>query len=148
MKRIIYLAGPVEVEGDTWRERTAEALEKLNFETLNPLRGEEIKKVGNYVKSDISDKAIVARDKHDLERVRLSGGFVVMNLNSSEDGRNPIGTLFELQWCVDNGVPVLGIMSERNCDSRIRTHPWVNESLSYKVTSVTAAINFIESHLM
>lgn len=147
-KRIVYLAGPVEVEGAVWRERVSKRLEELGFEPLNPLRGEEIRKVGKFVQSDIPDKTIVARDKSDMNRVRLTGGFVIMNLNTTNEGRPPIATLMELQWCVDHDVPVLGIMSDRDCDSRIRTHPWINESLSYKVTSVTAALAFVEGHLV
>jgi nucleoside 2-deoxyribosyltransferase len=147
MKRAVYLAGPVEVEGDTWRARAAEALEKLGFEPINPLRGEEIKKVGKHIQSDVPDKAIVVRDKSDLRRVQLTGGFVVMNLCTTSDGRDPIGTLFELQWCVDRDVPVIAVMG-RGCKPNYRTHPWIKEAVGYEASSLTDALNFIENYFM
>ncbi len=148
MPRIIYLGGPVEAEGDTWRERTGEAVTKLGFDSLNPLRNELLVKVGHYVKSNLSDRQIVSRDLHDLHRVKLSGGFVIMNLNTTKDGRRPIGSLFELQWCKDHDVPVLAVINDKLTHSTIRTHPWVLETISYRVSSVTESIQFIRENLL
>lgn len=146
MKRIIYLAGPIEIQGDTWRGRASEALAKLGFDTLDPLRGEELRKVGKHIESNLSPKAIVQRDKNDLRRTEISGGIVLANLNTTKDGRNPIGTLFELEWCTNHGVPVVAVMG-RDCDPNYRTHPWICESVMYQATSVTDALNFIEVYV-
>ena len=145
-KRIVYLAGPVEIE-DTWREKAADALEKLDFKVLNPLRGEEFKRVGKHIRSSMSDKAIVQRDINDLERVKLSGGFILMNLNSTLEGRNPIGTLFELMWSYLNHVPVVAVMG-RECQPVYKNHSWIKEMVMHQATSITDAINFIEIQLI
>ena len=145
-KRIVYLAGALELEGDTWRKRAGAALAKMNFIPLDPVRRETIKKVGKYAQSDMSDLAVVNRDLNDLKRMELSGGFVLMNLNNSSDGRRPMGTLFELEWCRSRNIPVVAIMG-RECDSSLKNHPWVSVSVIYKASSVQDALTFIESYL-
>lgn len=143
MKRLIYLAGPIEYEGDTWRAKATELLEKLGFKTLNPLRNEQIKKVGKHLVSDLSDTEVVRRDLDDLKRTSLSGGLILANLNKTSSGRSPIGTLFELMYAYDNNIPVVSIMG-KNCDPHIKTHPWVKYCTTCTVTSLTAAVEIIE----
>ncbi len=145
VKRFVYLAGPVEYEGDTWRGRAGTFVEKLGFEPIDPIRGEQLKRVGKHIESDVPDKVIVMRDLNDLRRVALSGGLVVMNLSTTSDGRKPIGTLFELQWCYDNQVPVIAVMG-RDCDPNYRTHPWIKTMVTFEATSVTAALEMVESY--
>jgi nucleoside 2-deoxyribosyltransferase len=145
VRRCVYLAGPVEYEGDTWRERARAFLEKLGFETIDPIRGEQLKRVGKHIESDVPDKVIVMRDLNDLRRVALTGGLVVMNLSTTSDRRKPIGTLFELQWCYDNQVPVIAVMG-RDCGPNYRTHPWIRTMVTYGAPSVTAALEMVESY--
>jgi nucleoside 2-deoxyribosyltransferase len=140
--RIIYLAGPIEYEGDTWRTRATEMLAKLGFKTIDPLRNEQIYKVGKHLRSDLTDKEVVRRDLDDLRRTKLSGGLVLANLNKTSTGRSPIGTLFELMWSYDNSLPVVSIMG-KNCDPHIKTHPWVRYCTTCETTSLTAAVAVI-----
>ncbi|MEK0325347.1 MAG: hypothetical protein QQN63_06545 [Nitrosopumilus sp.] len=146
-KPFVYLAGPVEYGGDTWRERAGKFLLKLGFIPIDPLRNEKITKKGKHLESSISDEAIVGRNKYDLHRCRISGGFAIMNLSTTKDGRRPIGTLFELEWCAERDVPVVAILG-KDCDPNIRTHPWIVSQVIYKATSVTDALNFIENYMV
>lgn len=145
-RRYVYLAGPVEVQ-DTWRERAAERLAKIDFEAINPIRGEKHKTVGKHIESNISDSLIVTRDLNDLERTKASAGLVIMNLSTTEEGRKPIGTLFELMWCYQNNVPVIAIIG-RNCDPSYKHHPWIKTMVSETVSSVTAALDLIEEYFL
>ena len=147
IKPEVYLAGPIEVEGDTWRERAGEKLRKLGFLPVDPLRSENIRRKGKHLESDMQDAAVAGRNKYDLHRAQITGGFVLMNLNTTKDGRRPTGTLFELQWCADRDVPVIAIIGPRDCDPNIRTHPWVTSQVMHVSTSVTAALEFIEEYM-
>jgi hypothetical protein len=144
MKPKVYLAGACEVE-DTWRARAAKALEKLDFEPINPLRGETLRKAGKIVDTDITPKLLVTRDLYDMNQVRLSGGLFIMNLNTTSEGRKPIGTLMELCWAYVHGVPVVGIVG-RDCAIEIRKHPWVEECVTHPCTSLKAALELVEEY--
>ena len=145
MKRCVYLAGPTEIEGDTWRTKAGEKLEQMDFEPIDPMRGEQLRRVGKHLESDVPDEAIVMRDLNDLRRTALTGGICLMSLDTTSDGRRPIGTLFELMWCWLHGVPVVAVMG-RNTDPMYRTHPWVKTMVTYKATSMTDALKFIEAY--
>ena len=146
VKPEVYLAGPVEVEGDTWRERAGNKLRELGFIPIDPLRNESIRRRGKHIESDMQDSAVAGRNKYDLERARITGGFVLMNLNTTKDGRRPTGTLFELQWSADRDLPIIAIIG-RECDPNIRTHPWTTSQVMHIATSVTAALEFIEEYM-
>ncbi len=143
--RHVYLCGPVEVEGDTWREKTSIKLKELGFVPIDPLRGEDLKKVGRHVESDLSDKMIVRRDLNDMERTRMSGGLVLANLQTTADGRTPIGALFEIMWANVYQVPVISVLGEKTHVS-IRTHPWVKFCSTDETTSLTKALEIIERY--
>lgn len=145
-KRLVYLAGPIEIV-DTWRERAGAVLDKLGFESINPLRGEDFKKSGKYIQSDIPDNLIVMRDVHDMQRCSLSGGFCLMNLSKTAEGRNPIGTLCELEWCYEHRLPVIGVVGAQ-CDPGYKNSPWVKTRVSYRATSVTDALTLIENYFV
>ncbi len=145
-KRLVYLAGPIEIV-DTWRERAGAVLEKLGFESINPLRGEDFKKSGKYIQSDIPDTLIVMRDTNDLQRCNASGGFCLMNLAKTREGRNPIGTLFELQWCWERRLPIIAVMGAQ-CDPGYKNSPWIKTMVSYQATSVTDALTLIEAYFV
>lgn len=137
-ERLVYLAGAVEII-DTWRERAARELTAAGYVPLNPLRGEDYRKVGKHIVSDISDTLIVRRDLNDLDRTALSGGLCLMNLSTTAEGRNPIGTLFELMYCYDRGIPVIAVMGDK-CAPAYKKHPFIKEMVSCEVSSVTAAL--------
>lgn len=145
-RRYVYLAGPVEFE-DTWRNRAGAALKKMGFEPLDPMRGEEHKTVGKHIESNIPDSLLVMRDLNDLQRCKISAGFVLMNLSTTKEGRKPLGTLFELMWAWSNRVPVVAIMG-RECDPEYKKHPWINTMVSCKMSSVTSALSLIEEYFV
>lgn len=145
-RRYVYLAGPVELEG-TWRARAGEALAKMGLEPLDPLRGEDHKTVGKHIKASVPDSLLVMRDLNDMQRIKISGGLVLMNLSTTAEGRKPIGTLFELMWCWDNRVPVIAVMG-RDCAPEIKNHPWIKTMVSYEASSVTDALNLIEEYFV
>lgn len=142
--RLVYLAGPVELK-DTWRHWAMMQLSAAGFNTLDPMRGEECKKVGKHIESNVSDDLIVHRDLNDLQRVRASGGLCLMNLSTTDEGRRPMGTLFELMWCYDHQVPVVAVVGKK-CDPNVRTHPWVRHMIAYPGTSVTDAVTLIKTY--
>lgn len=142
--RLVYLAGPVEIK-DTWRERAARELTQSGFTALNPLRGEDYKQIGKHVISDIPDALIVSRDLNDLYRTMMSGGLCLMNLSTTAEGRRPIGTLFELQYCYDNRIPVVAVMGDK-CDPAYRKHPWIKTMVGYEAQSVTDALKLISTY--
>lgn len=145
-RRYVYLAGAVEID-DTWRKRAAEALSKMGLEPLDPLRGEEHKSVGKHIQASVPDSLLVMRDLNDMQRIKLSGGLVLMNLSTTKEGRKPVGTLFELMWSWDNRVPVIAVMG-RDCPPEYKNHPWIKTMVSYEATSVTAALNLIEEYFV
>ena len=143
--RYAYLAGPIEYEGDTWREKAAKSLNEIGFTAIDPLRNEKIVKVGQHLESDCSEKLIVRRDLDDLKRTSLSGGLMLANLNTTVSGRTPIGTLFEIRWSYENKVPIVAIMG-RDTNVNVRTHPWVKYCVTYEATSMTDAIDAISKY--
>lgn len=146
MRPKVYLAGPAEVE-DSWRERATKALDKLGFDVVNPMRGEKLRRGRGEgdVGSNVSDKLIVVRDHYDMNQVKLSGGFFLMNFNTTEDDRDPMGTLMELEWAYINNMPVVGILG-RDTVAAIRNHPWIKELVTHPCTSLKASLNLIEQY--
>jgi hypothetical protein len=146
MRPKVYLAGACEVE-DSWRDRAARELDKLGYDPVNPLRGEKLRKRGTKgdVTTDIPDALLVSRDHYDLNHVLLSGGLILMNLNTTPEGRQPLATLMELEWSWMHRVPVVAIIG-RDTAPPIRNHPWIKHMVSYSATSLTAALVLIESY--
>lgn len=144
MRPKVYLAGPAEVE-DSWRDRATKALDKLGFDVINPMRGEKLRQKRGDIASDISDKLIVTRDHYDMNQVRLSGGFFLMNFSTTAEGRDPMGTLMELEWAWIHNVPVIGILG-RDAAAIIKNHPWVKELVTHPSTSLKAALELIEQY--
>lgn len=140
----VYLAGPVE-KVDTWRKQAAKRLAKIGFQPINPLRKETISFDGSICKSEASDRVIVTRDLNDLKYTERTGGLCLMKLDTTAEGRKPIGSLFELQYCYDNTIPVVAVMGSR-CDEGIRTHPWVRHHIVKAFPTVEEAISFIEDY--
>ena len=140
----VYLAGPVE-KIDTWRKGAANRLSKIGFRPINPLRKEKVHFDGAVCTSEVSDRVIVSRDLNDLKFTERTGGLCLMKLDTTTEGRTPIGTLFELQYCFDYNIPVVAVMGVA-CDEGIRTHPWIRHHIVKSFPTVTEAIDFIENY--
>lgn len=145
--RYIYLAGPIEYQGDTWRKKASVLVKEHGFVALDPLRNENIKKVGKHLESDFTDKGIVRRDLDDLNRTRLSGGLMIANLNKTADGRECVGTLFEMMYAYDHQIPVISIMGKA-CPVNLKTHPWILYCSTYETTSLTGAVECIVKYFL
>jgi len=140
----VYLAGPVE-KVDTWRKQAAKKLAKIGLRPINPLRKETISFSGAVCTSGESDRVIVTRDLNDLKVTGMTGGLCLMKLDTTAEGRQPIGSLFELQYCYDNTIPVVAVMGT-DCNEGIRTHPWVRHHIVKSFPTVEEAIDFIENY--
>lgn len=68
-----------------------------------------------------------------------------MKLDTTAEGRSPIGTLFELQFCYDNTIPVVAVMGV-DCYESIRTHPWIRHHIVKSFPTVEEAIDFVEHY--
>jgi hypothetical protein len=143
-KRLVYLAGAVELE-DTWRERAGDELATAGYEPINPLRGENSEKIQQKLVVDVTPELIVARDLLDLDRVRRSGGICLMHFKSTDDGRRPTATLCEMMWFYMNHVPIVAVIGPKCC-AYLRDHPWVKVMVTHRETSLTGALDLIESY--
>lgn len=149
MKKV-YLAGPIEIK-DTWREETEKALKIRGLDPIDPIRNEKTQINSFGVPGpppDLPGSLVVARDLSDLRETKYSGGFVLMNLNTSDEGRRPIGSLFELQWCYDNQVPCIVFMHEETTDPSIFCHSWVHNHATHIVSTLEEALKFVEQYLV
>lgn len=137
-----YLAGPVELV-DTWREKASKDLREIGVEPINPMEGEEIRRLDNgMVISQFTHKEILERNIRDLVAVKKSNGVCLMKLDTSEEGRRPTGALLEFEWCVLNEVPVIWVVSEKT-ETNIRHSPWTSEQATYIAESMEDAIEYI-----
>jgi nucleoside 2-deoxyribosyltransferase len=138
----VYLAGPCEAE-DTWRERAAEKLDALGFEAVNPLRGEKLRLKRGSITSDVPGTLSFDRDHYDLEQVKLSGGLIIANLDTTREGRDPTATIAECEWAFLNRVPLIAITGKR-CKADLKNHPWLERWSCARCTSLTKALQIIE----
>ena len=148
MVKKVYLGGLVEAH-DSGREVTTHKLKQMGLEPVNPRRGEElvtekgaiVSTTGGY---PVTDKLMVARDLNDLRQIKLSGGFTIFNLTPSE-GRHPIGSLFEMQWCYDNTVPIITIMGHQ-APPYLKHHPWITNHSTHILSNLPHTLNLIEKY--
>ncbi len=140
-----YLAGPVELI-DTWREKASKDLKEIGVEPINPMEGEEIRKLDNGMfTSQFTPKEILERNIRDLVSVKESNGICLMKLDTSEEGRRPTGALLEFEWCVLNEVPVVWVVSDRT-EQNIRCSPWTAEQATHIAESMEDALGYIKSN--
>ena len=143
-RRKVYLAGCVEVE-DTWRGEAEKLLHDLGFETINPIRQETIRIQNGVAVSSLNPKAVMDRNLLDLHDMRRSGGFILMNLNSTREGRRPMGCLMELMWAYERQVPVIAFMGD-DTHPDIRYHPWIRSCITCCSESLEGAIGIIRRY--
>ncbi|MFX0095567.1 MAG: hypothetical protein ACFFBD_27770 [Candidatus Hodarchaeota archaeon] len=144
IKRYVYLAGAVEIE-DTWRMVATEKLAKIGFIAINPIRNEKLKSIGKHIKSETPDRLTVTRDLNDLNQIKLSGGLIIANLNTTKEGRRPCATLMEIFWAWTNQVPIIGVIG-KSCEPILKYHPWLKVMVSAEVSSIEKAIDLIQEY--
>ena len=143
--KTIYLAGPItglSYSGCTeWRASAIGELAKHGITGLSPMRGKEYLATLNeamtadgnrYQKFGTlsTNRGIMTRDHWDATRcdvllVNLVGAKIVS-----------IGTVMEIAWAWDNGIPVVCAMEEGN----IHEHGMVLEAIGFRVHTLEEAI--------
>ena len=134
----IYLAGPITGcsynEATDWREAFP-AMVGDKIVCLSPMRGKAflsgIKSLrGDYESLLAGQRGIWCRDHFDVHRVSI----LVANLLDSKIAS--IGTMFELAWASERGIPIVLIMED---EGNIHDHPFVRESCHFRVNNLDDA---------
>jgi nucleoside 2-deoxyribosyltransferase len=143
MKHYIYLAGPITgltyEDATLWRELLSEALNSYKIECLSPLRGKDyllgagVLTNGTYDGILTTGKAITRRDYFDCTRASC----VLVNLLGTT--KISIGTVMEIAWAYEKGIPTVVIMEKNN----IHNHVMLNECSTYVVGTLEEATETI-----
>lgn len=161
----IYLSGPISGltynESDKWADEAKDKLHYIGsgsnlFQVVGyrPLRyneytldGKRLDKniVYNANKTDtvnmnptLTDRAIVSRDRYDV----ITSDVLLVNLLGAKE--KSIGTMFEMAWAYEKRIPIVCIIEENN----IHDHPFVRESIDYRVDNLNDAVEMIHRILM
>jgi nucleoside 2-deoxyribosyltransferase len=147
MRQIVYLAGPItgcSYEGCTdWRDRFEDELNNNAVQTLSPMRGKTYLKGLGDIAHDYPghvmscQHGIMVRDHFDTTRATL----LVVNLLGAE--KVSIGTVMEMSWAWDNGIPVVCMMEEGN----VHDHPMLRETIGFRVESEEEALHVVRTIL-
>ena len=147
---MIYLSGPIAgltyTEGADWREYATKCFPP-HIQGVSPLRGHRMLEGLGPIKNLMidhplrKDTAINRRDKFDTLRATV----VLVNLLGTT--KVSIGTVMEMAWAFDHGIPViLAIEPEGN----VHDHPMVRDCTSVRVSSldeaIEAAVAFVAPH--
>jgi nucleoside 2-deoxyribosyltransferase len=147
---LIYLSGPIAgltyTEGADWREYATRCFPP-HIQGVSPLRGHRMLEGLGPIKNLMidhpfrKDTAINRRDKFDTLRATV----VLVNLLGTT--KVSIGTVMEVAWAFDHGIPViLAIEPEGNPHD----HPMVRDCTSVRVASldeaIEAAVAFVAPH--
>ena len=147
---LVYLSGPIAgltfTEGADWREYATKCFPP-HIQGVSPLRGHRmLEGLGPITNLMIEhpfrkDTAINRRDKFDTLRASV----VLVNLLGTT--KVSIGTVMEMAWAFDHGIPViLAIEPEGN----VHDHPMVRDCTSVRVSSldeaIEAAVAFVAPH--
>ncbi len=144
---LVYLAGPISGCGygecTDWRQVATDVLELEGAHCLSPMRAKaylESEEVidGSYEEHVLSSaRGIMTRDFFDCRTADI----LLVNLRGAP--RVSIGTVMEIAWAFDNGVPVVCVMEEGN----IHTHPMINEAIGFRVNTIDEAIDVVRTVL-
>ena len=143
-----YLAGPISgltYDGaQSWRDVAKAELEKISIKALSPLRAKEYlrgipaltKDCAGYGELNCmsSSRGIMTRDHYDATR---SDALLVNLLGATSVS---IGTVMEIAWGWDNGLPVVVVMEEKG---NVHEHAMINEAIGFRVTTLEEAIHVI-----
>lgn len=142
MKRVVYLAGAMEVYGSgdgakKWREEVENYIEHLsNFRCINP--------VSYYSFDDNCAKTSAEIMRFDLRKVK-EADIVLVNLNNI---RKSLGTSDEILYAYLHGKPVIGFIDDDIEGEELanKIHTWKYEQIDRIETgedSMIKACNYI-----
>lgn len=156
----IYLSGPIShlsyEEADKWTKEAEYLLSQRSKDRIigyRPLRYKNFSLSGerydtnkillptdtNPFQNPLSnDRAIFSRDKYDV----LSSDIILVNLLGAK--KVSIGTMYEMAWAHQQQIPIVCIMEENN----IHDHPFVRESMNFRVISLEEAVELIARILL
>lgn len=144
MKHIVYLAGPItgcSYNGCThWRERFENALNSNEVQALSPMRGMSYLESSDVIEQDYPDhvmscqRGIMVRDHFDTKRATI----LIANLLGAE--KISIGTVMEMAWAWDNGIPVVCMMEP---EGNVHDHPMLRETIGFRVESEEEALHVV-----
>jgi nucleoside 2-deoxyribosyltransferase len=148
MKHIVYLAGPItgcSYNGCTdWRERFEYELTDASVQALSPMRGKTYLEREDVIGHDYPDKVmscqrgIMVRDHFDTKRATI----LVVNLLAAE--KVSIGTVMEMAWAWDNGIPVVCMIE---AEGNVHDHPMIRETIGFRVETEMEALHVVRTIL-
>lgn len=149
MNHKVYLGGPISGlkfdDAENWRTEAKAKLKEYNIDGYSPLRKKEILRSrgtieGSYDLSPLATaRGIMTRDSNDVK----TSDAVIVNLLGAE--RVSIGTVMELAFCYKDRIPVVMICEEDNIHW---VHPFVQESVGYRVDTLDEAVDVVASILL
>jgi len=148
MKHIVYLAGPItgcSYDNCTdWRGWFEDELNNDEVQALSPMRGKHYLQHLDTIAHDYPDhvmscqRGIMVRDHFDTKRATV----LLVNLLGAE--KVSVGTVMEMSWAWDNGIPVVCIIEE---EGNIHDHPMLRETIGFRVTSEAEALHIVKTIL-
>lgn len=147
----VYLAGPITGltydEATDWRTIASDSLKEAGIEAFSPLRHKKAPPPGTIFSPLASNtavwstaKAIVTRDKFDATRCDV----LLVNLIGAP--RVSIGTMFEMAWAFDRGIPIVCAMEGDGSDPH--EHVFVQEVIGFRVATLGDAIAVVKGILV
>lgn len=144
----VYLAGPISgltYDGaQDWRTIAKERLADAGVKAVSPLRAKEYlrgipaltKDCAGYGELNCmsSPRGIMTRDHYDATQ----SDAILVNLLGAKTVS--IGTVMEIAWAWDNGLPVVVVMEE---SGNIHEHAMINEAIGFRVTTLDEGIAVI-----
>jgi nucleoside 2-deoxyribosyltransferase len=145
---IVYGAGPItglDYDGaQNWRDYAKEILARYSVKLVSPLRAKEYLRGIPALTADCagygelncmsSARGIMTRDHYDATRADA----LLVNLLGAT--KVSVGTVMEIAWAWDNGVPVVVAMEE---SGNPHEHAMITEAIGFRVTTLEEAINVI-----
>jgi len=148
MRDIVFLSGPITdcsyVGCTDWRERFEEELTNETTQALSPMRGktylEGLDKIAPDYPGHVMScqRGIMVRDHFDTKRCTL----MVVNLLGAD--KVSIGTVMEMSWGWDNGVPIICIMED---EGNPHDHPMIREAIGFRVKTEDEALHVVRTIL-
>jgi nucleoside 2-deoxyribosyltransferase len=149
MKSRVYLAGPITGCGygecRDWRKGLiAQFRQYATVELLDPMRGKEYLATeptiadcyDEHVLS--SSRGIMTRDHWDTTRCDI----LLVNLLRAP--KVSIGTVMELAWAWDNGIPTIVVMEK---DGNLHDHSMIREATGFRVETLEEAAIVLKAML-
>lgn len=145
---VVYGAGPItglDYDGaQSWRDSAKAELEKYDIKLLSPLRAKEYLRGIPALTADCkgygelncmsSARGIMTRDHYDATRADA----LLVNLLGAT--RVSIGTVMEIAWAWDNGVPVVVAMED---EGNPHEHAMITEAIGFRVNTLEEAVRVI-----